>query len=558
MPKEFKFTIGADPEFNLCLFNKRVHAKEVLRKALQNSSKYNSRDMGFQFNDKGEIGWDGCNSTGELRPNFSTDPRKVASNVGDLIKEIHKQMPIMDLITTNHEAPIGGHIHLTIPTMQYDYMRSATINSLIKKLDTFFIPILLGENKQSEAIRAKGGHYGKLGDIHTDPIRLNPTENSIVKVEYRTPNAEWISHPKICNAVLCYMAVCWHQLLEHPRSFAKFKDVMITSTDVRNSIQDLCLSNFQFIIKQLNNKIKDAVKTFEMYPEYKEEIDYIFNYTQVLKDKENIKFNAIMGWNLKQHNKLTQVIVKNSETLTKKLLKNNNMNNMPVDMLVPYNDDLNCQMFATKLASLLAFGEIDCKYKYMLFGLRKGVAEPIIYQYKKGYIAGINQVKTSNDFARIQDVMNKMESLLRYNHSNFLSQAGEIPVIIIGLPYEMRAEDKFRELVKLIYKIEKSSALKLLPVPDYSSVSNKTLGIIDQVYGESDNSNDFDDDSQGARYARQTIRDLQAVAESEAIDQEEADDELTEIINNTTSDTIGAMANTFQRIEPRFRLIDTD
>ena len=210
---------------------------------------------------------------------------------------------------------------------------------------------------------------------------------------------------------------------------------------------------------------------------------------------------------------------------------------MPVDMLVPFNDDLNCQMFATKLATLLSFGEIDCKYKYMIFGLRKGITEPIIYQYRKGYISGINQVKTQADLNRINRVFEKMEEGLRCNHTSFLAQAGQTPVIIIGLPYEMRAEDRFRDFVKLIYKIEKPALLKIMPTPSLLNHKNSTCGDIDLIYAEDSENIEFDYGSQGQRFAQDTIYRLeqeQAISEEEE-EEEEDDEENTEDASVTTT-----------------------
>ena len=139
---EFKFTMGADPEFNLTLFNKRLDAKATIKKAMD--SKFPKEEtvlgrgesMGYNIRDKGSVGWDGCNSTGELRPMFSANPHKVAENVGELIKELNNSLPIMDIITTNALAPVGGHIHFTIP--DGISVTHQSLNNMMKNLQSSY------------------------------------------------------------------------------------------------------------------------------------------------------------------------------------------------------------------------------------------------------------------------------------------------------------------------------------------------------------------------------------------------------------------------------------
>ena len=40
MPKEFKFKIGADPEFNIEINNKKLNAKEAITALLEDNNKF--------------------------------------------------------------------------------------------------------------------------------------------------------------------------------------------------------------------------------------------------------------------------------------------------------------------------------------------------------------------------------------------------------------------------------------------------------------------------------------------------------------------------------------
>lgn len=504
MSKEFKFTMGADPEFNICILNKRVTANEEIRKACD--GKLTSTNMGYLVPKAGNMGWDGCASTGEIRPDHSNNPYKVAENIKNLITALYQKLPMMDLITTNNQAPVGGHIHFTIPNMTPNNQNSTKINNMIKKLDLLFLPILAGENKDSELIRRKNGHYGALGDHKTDSVRV--LGKDIIKIEYRTPNAEWIQNPKICQATLAYMGVCWHEILEHPNNFNKIKEIAINNDETREAILSLFLGAYNFAIQPIITKIKTFVRTFERYEDFKDDIEYLFDSNKVIKDKEKNAYNAITGWNLRINTKLTRLIVKNCNTMTKKLLKDNNINSIPVGKLISYNDDLNCHTFASNLAVLLAYGHLELKNKYSIFGLRKGIKEPIIYQFNEGFISGLDQAKTNADLNKIDELFGRMQQNLQYE--SILLNNQKSPYIIIGLPYEMRAENKFRDFMNIIYKIEKQNQLKTTTIDEFrkSQKTNSTQkDEINNIYQNKEEIS-FDTNSQGLSYSRDAIHQI--------------------------------------------------
>ena len=517
--KAFGFTIGADPEFNLCLLEKRVHAQETIRTACEGKLPHGS--MGYNINGAGNIGWDGCSATAEIRPDHSDNPYKVAENIRKLITAVYEKMPMMDLITTNEMAPVGGHIHLTIPDMSTRNASSEKINTMVKKLDTMVLPLLMSENKMSEKIRRRNNHYGKLGDIHTDPVIVKGKE--IVKVEYRTLNAEWIINPKICSAVLSYMSVCWHEILYHPRNFSKIKDIIINSDETREGISNLMLGNYPFSLKPLIEKIRKFIKTFERYPDFQEEIDYIFNSKKILKEKEQSNFNAAIGWGLRIQQKLTSLIVKNCEKIATKLMSENNMEIFKVEKVINFNDDLNCRNFATKLAALMVFGHVELNNKYSIFGLRKGVSQPIIFQDKKGFISGLDQCKSNTDFEKIGELFYRMSGNLTYN--SIVVKKKDASHIIIGLPYEMRVKDKFRDFVKIIYDIEKEKNLKTTTISDYKKSRKEPSNLpsaINNLY-QNDEALRFDTSSQGYGFSQDAIR--QIVIEENSTPEEEEEEE---------------------------------
>jgi hypothetical protein len=146
--KEFPFLIGSDPEFSVLFQNKRILARQILRKVVKNVE---WRDMGFRTAEmKGEVGWDGCDATGELRPDPSNTVDGCVENMRSMLKETHKHLNAFSLSTLSTFAPIGGHLHLDIPR---DWQSETIIRQNVNKLLSYYLPVTLNENPISRVIR---------------------------------------------------------------------------------------------------------------------------------------------------------------------------------------------------------------------------------------------------------------------------------------------------------------------------------------------------------------------------------------------------------------------
>lgn len=154
--------VGADPEFEV--LNSRgswVHA---------------SRHITGRCN--AQIGVDGADSTGELRPEPGS-PEKVADNVRKLLLELKEQLPRNFKIRAGagREVPLGGHIHVS--------GRRLT-NSLRDALQTFIADPLNEKGNQ----RVRGG-YARPRVFRDQPHGW----------EYRSP-CSWLAHPDLTKGAL--------------------------------------------------------------------------------------------------------------------------------------------------------------------------------------------------------------------------------------------------------------------------------------------------------------------------------------------------------------------
>jgi hypothetical protein len=87
--KQFKFKIGADPEFVLTMQGRKVDARQTMELMLKGKEglKYNESKSGFDCGEFGNIGWDGASSTAEIRPAAALDPKEVTNNIANMLRE---------------------------------------------------------------------------------------------------------------------------------------------------------------------------------------------------------------------------------------------------------------------------------------------------------------------------------------------------------------------------------------------------------------------------------------------------------------------------------------
>lgn len=166
----FEVTIGADPEF---LF---VKESGIVVPA----NKY--------FRHQGHFGTDAYSTLAEIRPQPSSNPKEVVSNMKAIMKE--GLMKSLDLWHLNWRAGsyynncyLGGHIHLG-----FDYSR-LTKERAVSALDYFLAPFVLLMEDSREA-RRRRRNFGRLGDYHDHSYGI----------EYRVPSS-FIVSPTITEQV---------------------------------------------------------------------------------------------------------------------------------------------------------------------------------------------------------------------------------------------------------------------------------------------------------------------------------------------------------------------
>ena len=486
--KKFPFHLGADPEFSVILGENRIPADRILR-ILFKEKQVSNTEEGYKINRAGELGWDGHHITGELRPAPEYTPQKLTENIGELLKAFTDKSQLLELSTNSDKAPVGGHLHFEIsPELAGN---QAKLRILHKKMALFYIPIMIGEDLVNSRLRIKNG-YGKLKDFHSQP-----TPDGIhYTYEFRCPNAEWLTTPKIAKATIAYFATIFNEIINHPENIKKIKNVMIQNESQIQALQELALTRYVSLTESILHKVKKHIKTFEYYESYKEEISYIFTPQKILRDKEKVNFEITNGWKLVKNKTPNKKDLMNEKKM-KSLAEKTSIDEIAGAISIPYNpDDSKCADFSKALKDRIIAYNWKLKYNYFIFGLRKGIKNYIITNGDYKILEG-KDIKNNKDIETMETIITKMIGKYKTATNKYSMKKEELQnIIFIGIPYKNRIDLKTKEFISTIHEIENRRKTPIERKELLKIINNKSEGILFNVYNKSQpNTNIITDES---------------------------------------------------------------
>jgi hypothetical protein len=447
---EFRFKLGADPEFVITLNGFKLAAREAMATYIPNFSS-------SLTDEHGNLGTD-HNAIAEMRPTAEKDPKKLVEHMGAMIKRCADAMPWSELKTVSVWAPIGGHIHLERTSTPYQEMSERKRLSVHTALAGLSIPIIMGENHINQKLRMSGG-YGSITDVRVDHTNT---------VEFRPLTAEWITTPHIAEATLAYMGVVWNELLYHPEHVGALKEFLPKNQEQLTAIQKLAIDEFGIITQGMLKSIHKGVKTFEMYPQFKDLIDFLFDTKAVKAEKEKVDYDMIRGWNL---SKEKGRIPTKRALLSKKEAKKR-IGAINIDLIKNFT-----KVFCTSQTSAIGLMGIrddiskhvaafnwSLDNRYFLFGLPKGIPSPMVCDSKGNLIMGQSLIKSQRDTETISGIFRQAVeaysqhpafAMKRVDLKSGKSVTDENKSLIIGIPHALRSKNDARPIIQAIYDIEK-------------------------------------------------------------------------------------------------------
>jgi hypothetical protein len=462
MPK-LPFKIGADPEFTFVNNNTRYSALEIITKFCKNRKNFNAdgKHLGYHIDEAGTLGWDGHDSSGEIRPKESDDPKEVTKNIGLLLAEAHKCIPTAEIKTTSLWMSIGGHIHLE--GRDYEKKSQKHQKILQRALASLALPLLANENPINVEIRReKGAGYGDILDARTNGVTY----------EFRTLTAEWITTPEICNATLAYLGVIWNEIYNHPERIEEFAEIIAKTDQQIRALQEIIIDEYGALTDGLMNRIKKHVRKFELYEQFKSECEFIFDIKKIKEIKEKYEFDVVRGWKFQEKINGTQIPkIKEllNEKMTQEKLKDINLDEVINYVQIFWTNERNMEKVARKIGDTVIAWEWNLKNRYFLIALPKGIPSAIIMNGKNEFLSGIEMVKTQADHAKVKEIMTiakthfeRKEEFKRtsINLKQGKTETDEQRSVIIGIPYKTREENEgLKEILTLIHQHE-NNALK--------------------------------------------------------------------------------------------------
>lgn len=512
--KEFPFLMGSDPEFTVLFQNKKIQADRLMKKVCK-GVQWGENGMGWRVPEmKGEFGFDGCASTGEIRPDPAKSVDECVENMRSILTNAHKFLSTFSLSTLSTHAPIGGHLHLDIPNNWTENQ----VKEALRKLLSFYLPITLNENPISRAIRSNGGNYGKIDDF-----KLMSHRSGNTSIEIRCPSAEWITTPEVMAATLAYVGTVWHELLNNQTNFKKFSKILMRNNQQLKVMQEMAIGNHPLMVEMLFKQIKGAVKTFEFYKEYKKEIDLMLTPKKMIALKTQAQFELFTGWGL---NKSTKKIVKKTFLSNKKVNEELKKKNLSQDftnqITLPHNDDKNVAVFANALEERMLALNWNPKYRFYLFGIKAGIEEPIAGTRDGKIVLGKQFIKNENDRSAIVMTMMRMtergESV--WSKDTIVDPIkgltfDERPVVAFGIPASWRGDKitKTSKVLELIWNIDKRGKFESTqPVQrKEEDPTSNTAQILNGTESGLELNEIADTGSQGVRLARESIEELRRI-----------------------------------------------
>ena len=392
-----QFRIGCDPEFTLFSNKQKLTAQPIIEN-LNQASRY------------GKISTDNHKETGELNPNPTESPQELTYNIYALLQTIKNQLPQTEILTSCKKGWIGGHIHLDITNNINRIWNKQIAQNINRILNFFWLLPAMNENPVNTIIRQQLGYASphKLDDRYK--------ENGQNTYEFRLPNAEWITYPKLCEATLAYIATIWHEI-SYGKLLQKAPNIIAVNPRQLDLLYESVIQNYKPIKEHLAKIIYQTVKEFQLYKKFKKEINYITNFKKIIETKEQLNYDAGIGWQKEDlwFNQIPKITIPNTI----------NYQANGLSLPIYYNNDYNMEWIKQEITKNIIENNIKLETPLSLYGLKMGI-ETYLITNLNGVAEGKEIIKTHNDLEHIRDINQKI-----------LSRSTR-KAIAIGIPYSHR------------------------------------------------------------------------------------------------------------------------
>jgi hypothetical protein len=264
--------------------------------------------------------------------------------------------------------------------------------------------------------------------------------------------------PKTALATLAYLGTIYAEILKNPKKFAtKYKDMGWRTKDQGRVFQELIISDCHKMLKSHFERLKRAIRTFEYYPEYKKEIEYLFHPNKVLEDKKKVNFDILKGWKLESKEPAKRAIL-NQKAIDRNVEEIDLEDFTNLIHIYGNAKDTNIPLFINEMKKRIISLGWKMKNKYFLFGIKKGVSEFIVFNKAAEYLKGTELAKTETDAMALQETYRKMSARFPLDTSLPKDEKERVAIlrkhILIGIPYGIRQKKNIHSFIELLCDLE--------------------------------------------------------------------------------------------------------
>ena len=237
----------------------------------------------------------------------------------------------------------------------------------------------------------------------------------------------------------------------------------------------MVVTEYSLLSKTMLKELRKAIRSFEFYPTFKDEIEYVLTPARVLADKEKAEYNIKKGWGLEEDTKIPTRRELHSKKQTIERLQEINVDSMLNLVQIPLNQaDTNVNLFAQELKKIILAWGWNLRNVYHLFGLKNGVPGYGIVDFTgKPYklpdgMSAFSFCKTTAD----TDVLSRTFTRMKEKLGAMRGQAPDpAKHFLIGLNYADRIKEDSTKFLDIIHGLEKG-----LIAVDYTNYKELPMG----------------------------------------------------------------------------------
>lgn len=479
--KEFdRTTIGSDPEFLVQISGKTVNARSFFS-SLSGRVDYdedfwcenceesgggncdectnNEEDDGVEIDGSGNIGWDGNDTVGEMRPDCSKSPYGHAVNIAALLGHVATRNRAAKLAAVNQSGeyvtPTGGHIHLGLPE---GVGRMDT--SFLYAFSALMLPIVFADGSKDYAKKRINNRASNISDESWNTnsygsIRdwRHEVRGECYVYEFRTLTSAWLATRQLAEVTLATAGAIWDGLLilfqDKPEEYKALLDKVKPYSDNLNGLQRLALLDSEGkIFVGISNRLKGFIKELPTYEKWKKEITLATTPGWQAAQAKRGAADILEGWNLKNHRRVPLYKV-----LGKFMVPESEASSCLKTYGPKYNNDLNVATFAMEMAKASKVTGWSTSKTFFLYGIKQGA---------ETYVAvnGNGEAFVTPGCANLtRDNLHKArtfaESLGSFNSRTTVAEKRNF--IAVGIPYGKRFNHDVKGFLEMIWKLDNDS-----------------------------------------------------------------------------------------------------